>query len=85
LLGSVEEPNEKKKLVEAMQRRPTSRLFAAIQELLTMKARILPYDVTACSLSLILFVCSETRRFIQMRHSLGRAKFIVVDRLPARM
>jgi hypothetical protein len=46
LLRSVQDPNEKRKLAEAMKLRSISRLFAGIQELLTMKARIIPYNVT---------------------------------------
>jgi len=45
-LRSVQDPNEKKKLAEAMQRRSISRLFDGIQEVLTLKSRIIPYDVT---------------------------------------
>jgi hypothetical protein len=45
-LQSVQDPNEKKKLAEAMQRRSISRLFAGIQDLLTVKARMIPNDVT---------------------------------------
>jgi hypothetical protein len=45
-LRSVQDPNEKKRLAEAMQRRSIARLFDGIQELLTLKARVIPYDVT---------------------------------------
>ena len=45
-LRSVQDPNEQKKLTEAMQRRSISRLFDGIQELLKLKSRIIPYDVT---------------------------------------
>jgi hypothetical protein len=45
-LRSLRDPNEKKKLGEAMQRRSITRLFDGIQELLTAKARIIPYNVT---------------------------------------
>lgn len=45
-LRSVQDPNDKKKLTEAMQRRSISRLFDGIQELLTLKARAIPYNVT---------------------------------------
>jgi hypothetical protein len=45
-LRSVRDPNEKKKLDEAMQRRSISRLFKSIQELLSAKIKTIPYDVT---------------------------------------
>jgi len=79
-LRSVQDPNEKKKLAEAMQRRSISRLFAGIQDLLTVKARMIPYDVTEGTehrlLSAIRFGYSETRRSIPMQHLLRRARYI---------
>jgi hypothetical protein len=45
-LRSVHDPNEKRKLDDAMRSRSISRLFGAIQELLKLKIKKVPYDVT---------------------------------------
>jgi hypothetical protein len=42
----VQDPNEKRKLVDAMQRRSITRLFDGIQELLAAKVKAISYDVT---------------------------------------